>query len=480
MRGKIIAVFSVIVLVVGLLAFALMSARLGDVVANPEQARNDAARSATVANAALKLEALTFERWLDEQSNDPALREPFLRENPQSRSDEATTQADRVFGAASKSFGTPPTVVALVDAEGVVLGRNGSTLMRADKLGTAYPSVLAAIKKGGTGSELAVNKARSDQMLISFAAVRDAGNKVVGAIVLGVPLDDGALSRISDNSSGRPIALAVQTEAGFEVIAKSGTTTPALAAAPGQAMKPSVTTTLGVPRAQRLSGAPAGYEAAGVALGGFGDGKRAAVISFSPVALVESVTAVLWPILGATALGLVMVALAGFLVGGYFTAPIVELEAGLLAIINGQSDRRFEIEHPDFGGLAFSINSLLNQLMGVQEDDTDEQGRPSRAPAATPQKMQEAFAVEPTRVDQAPSEADLLKMEPEAAYYSRLFGEYIAARKSVGEPTDHITQDAFVQKIRGLETDSAEKGKVVRYKVELRGKEVTLIAVPLG
>ena len=148
MRGKIIAVFSVIVLVVGLLAFALMSARLGDIVANPDQARADAMRSATVANAALKIEALTFERWLDEQSNDPALREPFLRENPQSRSDEATAQADRVFGQASKSFGTPPTVVALVDAEGVVLGRNGSTLMRADKLGVAYPAILTAIKKG--------------------------------------------------------------------------------------------------------------------------------------------------------------------------------------------------------------------------------------------------------------------------------------------------------------------------------------------
>jgi hypothetical protein len=118
--------------------------------------------------------------------------------------------------------------------------------------------------------------------------------------------------------------------------------------------------------------------------------------------------------------------------------------------------------------------------MGVQEDDTDEQGRPSRAPG-TPQKMQEAFAVEPTRTDLSPTtEADLLRIEPEAAYFARLFGEYIAARKSVGEPTDHITQDAFVQKIKNLETDSAANGKVVRYKVELRGKEVTLIAVPLG
>lgn len=477
MRGKIIAVFSVIVVVVGLLAFALMSVRIGDIVANPDQARADAVRSAAAANAALKLEALTFERWLDDQSNDPALREPFLRENPQSRSDEATSQADRVFGQASKSFGTPPTVVAIVDAEGVVLGRNNSTLMRGDKLGTAYPSILAAMKRGGTGSELAVNRARSDQMLISFASIRDKNNAVVGALVLGVPLDDGALSRISDGSSGRPIAIAVSTEQGVEVVAKSSSTTPALAAAPGAGMKPSVVGSLGVDRAQRLQGVPDGYAAAGVALGGFGDGKRAAVVAFSPVALVESVSSVLWPIIGATVLGLVMVGIAGFFLGGYFSAPIVELETGLLAIINGQSDRRFEIEHPDFGGLAFSINSLLNQLMGVQEDNTDEEGRPSRAPAS-PQRVQETFGVEATRADLNP--AELLRAEPEGDYQSRLFAEYIAARKSVGEPTDHITQEAFVQKIQNLEADSAQKGKVVRYKVELRGKEVTLIAVPIG
>ena len=86
----------------------------------------------------------------------------------------------------------------------------------------------------------------------------------------------------------------------------------------------------------------------------------------------------------------------------------------------------------------------------------------------------------PSPTGTAVSPADLLKMEPESSYYPRLFNEYIAARKSVGEPTDHITQDAFVQKIRGLETDSAQNDKVVRYKVEVRGKEVTLIAVPLG
>jgi hypothetical protein len=53
-----------------------------------------------------------------------------------------------------------------------------------------------------------------------------------------------------------------------------------------------------------------------------------------------------------------------------------------LAIINGQSDLRFQLEHPELGGLVFRINSLLNAMMGVAEDTTDDQGRPSQGPSA--------------------------------------------------------------------------------------------------
>ena len=45
-------------------------------------------------------------------------------------------------------------------------------------------------------------------------------------------------------------------------------------------------------------------------------------------------------------------------------------------------DRRFEIEHAELGGLVFRLNSLLNQLIGVQEDETDADGRPTPAPEA--------------------------------------------------------------------------------------------------
>ena len=54
-------------------------------------------------------------------------------------------------------------------------------------------------------------------------------------------------------------------------------------------------------------------------------------------------------------------------------SPDRRLEEGLLAILNGKTDLRFEIEHAELGGLVFRLNSLLNQLMGVQEDDTDDE-----------------------------------------------------------------------------------------------------------
>ena len=64
----------------------------------------------------------------------------------------------------------------------------------------------------------------------------------------------------------------------------------------------------------------------------------------------------------------------GVLLGNYISRPISEIEDGLLAIINGSSDLRFQLEHAELGGLVFRINSLLNALMGVPEDTTDEQG----------------------------------------------------------------------------------------------------------
>ena len=63
MRGKLIAVFSVVVIVVGLLSFVLMRASLGDLFQNPDRARDEAGHAAAAANAELQLQGLNMQRW---------------------------------------------------------------------------------------------------------------------------------------------------------------------------------------------------------------------------------------------------------------------------------------------------------------------------------------------------------------------------------------------------------------------------------
>ncbi len=487
MRAKIIGLFSVIVALIGVLSLVLLRANLVDLVANPDQSRIDAVRSAAAAQARLELEALTLQRWLDEQSNDPLTREPFLRENESARSDFSTAQADRIFGLASSEFRqNPPAIVAFVNERGVALGRNGSTLLRGDNLGAAYPALAVTLKKGLTGSDVWVNPTRNEQMLVSYATVRDAQNRILGGIVLGTPLDDGRIGRTTEITSGRPLAFVSFGPKGPELVAKSGNVPePALAWFRGGSLKASPQA-LEPGRPQQLPAGPPGYAGAVVALSGYGDGKHAALVALSPLGLGDSLNAALLPIIGfTTLLGIVLVAFAGVVLSNYLTAPVVELERGLLAILNGQTDRRFEIEHAEYGGLVFSINSLLNHLMGVQEDTTDAEGRPSRAPSA--QQFREALSVDPTpeavgRVAGGAGGATAARLgaEPADAYLMRLYDEYIKAKRSLGDPVDHITEAAFVERIRTSELETSQRlGKPVRFKVELRGREVTLVAVPL-
>jgi hypothetical protein len=180
------------------------------------------------------------------------------------------------------------------------------------------------------------------------------------------------------------------------------------------------------------------------------------------------------------ALGIVLVIVAGWLLGNYISRPINMLEEGLLMILNGQGDKRFELDHPDLGGLAFRIDQLLNQLMGVEEDPTDDQGRVSKSPSQ--QSVSEAMAVERSAGESTadPSVVDRLAQEPESAYYARIYREYIAAKKSLGEPTDHITEQTFTTRIQGMEQEAlAKHGKPVRYEVRAGDKEVVLLAIPL-
>jgi hypothetical protein len=384
MRSKIIAVNAGIVTVIAILTYVLLQTSLKEVVANPGERKKEVAQALRAASSQLALDALRLERWLEHSATNESTRNVLALGTPEARSEAATAEANRLRDAAVSEpmfAKMAPSLVLFVDAQGIAVGRNGSALMRGEQVAAQYPSLVESIKTGTTGSAIWINKQRQEQMLASFAPLRSESGAVVGALVVGTPLSDERLQRTSDLTSGQTLLFASVSDKNVQVIADSAATSEVLTAA----TDPSV---VAAARQAMTSGSVANADNAlqdrlyGAApVDGYGK-TDAVLIAALPSSLVGSVNALLWPVLAIAGLGLVLVVAGGVLLGNYISAPISELEDGLLAIINGQSDLRFQLEHPELGGLVFRINSLLNAMMGVAEDTTDDQGRPSQGPSA--------------------------------------------------------------------------------------------------
>lgn len=482
MRVKLIAVFAVAVLLVGGLSFALTRVVLGGLSTG-----GDPQRSAAATVAQLQVDGLLIERWLVAQAQEPAVREPFNAGTPAARSEAATAVANRIREGANGALGDlgrELQLVALVDGKGTVLGRNGSQLMRGDDLGAVYPALKASLEKGLPGADLWLNPKRNEQLFAAYVPVRGADGAVVGALVVGSQLNDGRATAASDKTSGLPVVVVASIGDKIEIVAKSSGVDEAVQAAlEKSSVRDDVKRLLGSPSVTGdVGNLPSQYRGSARLVEGYGSGRRAAVVSVAVERAGSFLAPIGWSILGATALGLVVVIVCAFLLDNYLSRPISELEDGLLAIMNGKQDLRFEIEHAELGGLVFRINSLLNQLFGVQEDETDDEGRVSRAP--TGRDFQEALAVDERMATvgaDGSTDVEALRAEADDAYYERIFREYLKAKRELGDPTDHITKDAFTARLTQSEREMAEKhGKPVRFKVEVRGKEVVLLAVPLA
>ncbi len=386
MRSKIIVVNAGIVILVALLSYVLLATSLKNVVSDPAERKHEVERSLRAANAQLALDALRVERWLEKSITSEQTRGVFGLGTPEARQQAALNEANRLRDAAQgdeQFTGMAPSLVAIVDEQGVVVSRDGSNLMRGEKLSQAYPVLADALKSGRAGSSVWINRQRQEQLLVSYAIVKSESGAVIGAVVVGTPLNDERMTRTSELTSGSLLVFARSYDKGLEAVADSGgnhaqSAVSAATSAPVAAAAKSASSSKAIASVDSVI---AGDLFGAMPLDGYGP-TDSVLIAAVPASLVDGVASLLWPILAVGALGLLMVVFAGVLLGNYISQPVSELEDGLLAIINGQQDLRFQIEHDELGGLVFRINSLLNALAGVPEDTTDDQGRPSKAPSA--------------------------------------------------------------------------------------------------
>jgi hypothetical protein len=483
MRIKIIAVNALIVVVVGLLSFLLVHGALSSATGNKDQLTMEAQNDVNGAAGRLQLDGLRAERWLAAAATESATSDALTKASQSARGDAATKRCEDLV---SKMKNAPlfeknvPTLVALVDAGGKIVGRNGTNMNRGDDMAGTYKGLKSTLSTGQSGSDIWYEK---DRFLASYVAVHDSGGAVIGALVAARPLND-TLSRVSEATTGRALDLVVPKGDGFDIVGHSALGSKPLDDSIVGSAKDMLKNALAHQQTDDVKDGD--LLVAASPLPSFEDGRRALLVAAAPASLIADPSGLaMLPIFGAMAVGIILVIVGGWLLGNYVTRPINMLEEGLLAILNGQADKRFELDHAELGGLAFRIDQLLNQLMGVEEDNTDAEGRVSNPPNAN--NFNDALAVDDKRMTQNPSDMTMdpeairrLAAEPAAGYYGRIYREYVAAKKAIGEATDHISEQAFATRIQGMEQEAAQKyGRPVRYQVQARNKEVVLLAVPL-
>jgi hypothetical protein len=475
MRDTFIGVFGGIVLVVSVMAFALMRLSLGDV------SQSGQARTAVNAAAAqLEVETMRVERWLATQAADEAANDSFDAASPEARGDLATKYANLVVEHA-KSAGTDlaeitPTGVYLFDDKGVVVGRDHSKLSRGDQLGEIYAEMLKTIIAGKTGSALWISKALNHQMLASYAPIRDTKGKVVGGIAFGRALLE-RLNAASQLSGGTPLYAVVPAGDDMAIFARTPNATPEM-----EAGVPSMKQALGTDQPVTLGGLPANFEGAARGLSSYGNGKQAVVAAIVKTKAIAPIGSMVPPLAIAIFIGLLLVVAGAHLVNQYITQPVGDLEEGLLAILNGQTDIRFELEHKVLGGLVFRLNSLLNQLLGVQEDNTDEEGRSSHAPGAPHAAFTASLHLDERLAEVAVEDAEgalaLREVSPED-YYKQVYDAYLAGQRKTGSPVD-VKFAPFSARIKQIELQLTNKhGRPFRLNVEVDGNDVVFVAVPM-
>jgi hypothetical protein len=158
-----------------------------------------------------------------------------------------------------------------------------------------------------------------------------------------------------------------------------------------------------------------------------------------------------------------------------FIAPLDQIELGVAEVINGNIDYTFKPVGPDFEGLSNSLNVMLARLLGRDEPNED---------AVEEEETEvERWKAEQMVIDEgdgAPSAgAQAAGQESEASYYPRLYNEYLAALKAGGKPTEGVSVQQFMAKLRLAEAGLKQKWtcKMVRFQMVPQGDQIVFRAI---
>jgi len=157
-----------------------------------------------------------------------------------------------------------------------------------------------------------------------------------------------------------------------------------------------------------------------------------------------------------------------------FIGPLDKIELGVAEIINTNIDYTFKPVGPDFEGLSNSLNVMLARLLGREEPNEEAVEEEEEEEAAGKRWKADLMNIDNTEGTASPAAVAALAEESEAAYYPRLFNEYVSALRAIGQPSGGLSVQAFMAKLSLAEAGLREKWecKSVRFRIVTESGEI--------
>lgn len=489
MRLKIIAGNLIIVLVVGVVAFFLVRGAVANTLGR--QVAAEVSQDAVVFDRLWRQSAFEFISNVEDRARAESVRG--------SLSSVGDSRRRRVFEAANEtaswfeSRGGRPTIVVITDGGGVVVARNqDQNRLHGTLLSKDVRALDRALTEGRSQHDVWLKGDEGKLLQIAVSPVRNDQGMQIGAILVGFDLS-AALATKESGALGSDVAF----------LRKDAVYSSSLDGASDAALQKSLFDDAYKARTQGTLGGERGAFAWSGELDGdewMGTVGRLALTSAEPVGFAVVVNrteatglaSAANTILVLTVVGMILVLVYGFFIGGMFQTDLEEIEEVVLAVINGNAELRIDMESAEYGGLAYRINQLINVFTGVSEGDEtgagladasgdwaggEGLGGGAAVPAgAAAGGTADRGGAEGGGVIDDPAVAQVLGAEPEAQYQKRIYDEYTAAKAKAGESVQNLSPERFGERLtRNAESLQKKHGvRLVRFVVEVSGGVVAL------
>lgn len=364
MRAKLLVGNLLAVLLVGILSWFLVSRNASDALVTGLE---PSVRRATDLVAAVHAQdGDQLSDAVEASARAPDLAAVFTGGSESEQRDAAYTVAEAMtqqIGAQLPRRGRPAELVAILSADGHIIGRNSERRLDAGRnVAQEFPAVAAALAapRGRIVRDY-IRYGTQGWMEVAVAPVLQ-GEQIRGGLLVGYALADSAARGDSER---------IGVDVGFLMREGDACHVQSLSAGT-QAEKEQLRAWCNGANLQTLL---RGRQRIDLTLGGeqylamvvpmpgvHTAGSAGAIVMTSVTAARRPSGDVAFPALLVMLLGVLLVVGYNFALAQYYEKPIEQIEESLLKVLNGDRDHRINVEHPELGGIVYRVNQLLAEF----------------------------------------------------------------------------------------------------------------------